>query len=429
MTLVNKVIDVSIYASMVGGKRIGRNTLWLGLGRVGTQALMLALNVLIARRLGETGLGNYAFIVSAVMVGNVVTTFGTDMILIRRIAATRDLSMVPAAVAIQMPLSILTILVFVLWPDNWLMVPPEVDKALRLYSLALIPMALFTPLSALLRGIERMDLLTWVNVSTALGQVALATAFIQPDSHLTTVAAILLVTQFYAALVLAILSFATVPDLRAGWRWSLTTLRTVFVKSMPVALLGIIGVMYQRMTLVLLTLLADSSMTGWYAAAARLADAPKLAHYALLGALFPVMAHSTAQPAPANAAPTLFRTALLSLLALSAGAGLFIILLADPLTTLLFGPSFTPAIPTLRLLALSLIPFTLTTYFSLRFLAGGYEKQLLALQAFAMLLFAGINLFSIPRWGAVGGAVATVCIESLQAVSYAILWRRLTRRS
>src|SRR4029077_13051858 len=65
---------------------VPRNTAWLFGGRVLAQALAVGLTVLLAARLGVAGLGQYALVSAVVLLANVGTTFGTDMVLIREIA-------------------------------------------------------------------------------------------------------------------------------------------------------------------------------------------------------------------------------------------------------------------------------------------------------------------------------------------------------
>src|SRR5690348_10935688 len=89
--------------------RLGRNSLWLLAARIGTQGLAVLFTVLLARRLGANGFGEYAFMAAVIFIGNTLTTFGTDMLLIRDIAARDDFSRLPAALFLQLALSVLFI--------------------------------------------------------------------------------------------------------------------------------------------------------------------------------------------------------------------------------------------------------------------------------------------------------------------------------
>ena len=65
---------------------LARNATWILTGRLAAQGLLVLCTVLLARRLGLTGFGGYAVLVSVVSLANVATTFGTDMVLVREIA-------------------------------------------------------------------------------------------------------------------------------------------------------------------------------------------------------------------------------------------------------------------------------------------------------------------------------------------------------
>ncbi len=121
-------------------QRVGRDSLWLTAARIGAQVLAL-FTLLLARRLGNTGFGEYTFAITVIFIGNVLTTCGTDMYFIREIAASGDFSRLPAALWIQLGLSVIFI------AGTWMFAPlvPNQSSAavltLKIYSLSLIPIA------------------------------------------------------------------------------------------------------------------------------------------------------------------------------------------------------------------------------------------------------------------------------------------------
>ena len=101
--------------------QLAKNSLWLILSRFGAQGLAVVFTILLARRLGIEGFGTYAFIAAIIFVANALTTFGTDMLLIREIAAQGGLSRLPSALIVQLVLSILFIAavwMFGTWTPN-----------------------------------------------------------------------------------------------------------------------------------------------------------------------------------------------------------------------------------------------------------------------------------------------------------------------
>ncbi len=132
--------------------KLARNSLWLLLARVGAQASMVFVTYLLAHRLGIASFGEYAFIATAIVIGNTLTTFGTDMYLIREIAANSDFSELTSVLVLQLVLSCLFIGgVYVFAP----FLPNQTSDsvlALKVYSFALIPLAFFTVFTSVLRG-------------------------------------------------------------------------------------------------------------------------------------------------------------------------------------------------------------------------------------------------------------------------------------
>src|SRR5512140_2325660 len=90
-------------------KRLGINSIWMSLSRLGAQGLGVGFTVLLGRGLGSAGFGEYAFLAAVLTTGNALTTFGTDMHLIRQIASQGKLSGLGEALAIQLGLSLLFI--------------------------------------------------------------------------------------------------------------------------------------------------------------------------------------------------------------------------------------------------------------------------------------------------------------------------------
>jgi len=138
------------------------NSLWLLIARLGSQAALALFTILIARQLGSAAFGEYAFVVTIVFIGNMVTTFGTDMILIRDIAARHDYSRLAPSLIIQLSLSALLIAVTFF---------ATTLAALKIYSLSLIPLAFFTVFTSMLRGQQRMDLYAILGMTTAVMQL------------------------------------------------------------------------------------------------------------------------------------------------------------------------------------------------------------------------------------------------------------------
>ena len=106
---------------------------------------------------------------------------------------------------------------------------------------------------------------------------------------------------------------------------------------------------------------------------------------------------------------------MLFLLAVSALAAVLLIVLARPIVTLLFGASYADSAALVQILALSLIPYTLSASRSVRLVTQGKERRVLWATAIGLAAAFCLNRWLIPGEGSPGAAFAVVISESLLA--------------
>lgn len=384
--------------------QLGKDSLWVLMARIGAQSALALFTILIARRLGSEGFGEYAFIASAVFIGNMLTTFGTDMLLIREIAANRDFSQFIPSLLLQLFLSIVLIAIAWVFPPlpgqsaaGWL--------ALKIYSLALVPFAFFTVFSSMLRGLERMDHYAALNLSIALLQLIVTFVFINTRSNIVSLAWLLLAVQAAAAVLAGWLCRDQFSNFYFPKKLSLHEFRPV----LPLAGLSILGILYQRLGILLVTFLLGAVATGYFSAAHRVVEFAKTAHLAIFTVLYPAMAKSRGGSKD-------FRIVWLVLLTGAFIAALGISMLASPLTLILFGSEYAASIPLLRLFPWILVPFTVATFLSLSLVAANRERPVLLALIAGLLMAVMLNLWWTPTFGILGAGWALLLAECAQAI-------------
>lgn len=417
-------------------ERMGTNVLWLVISRISSQALAALLLILIARRLGQSGLGQYAFITATVFVGNTLTTFGLDTLLIRQIGGTRraDTPLLGAALWLQLSLSLVFILVTSLSGDYLLNKSPETILSLRIYSLSLIPLAFYTIFSAALRAFERMDLFFLLSLISALTQSIGGIILLATGGGLLSLMIYLLASQFLVGWIAGFMCATKLPNLSFQWKVPLDLITQLIRRSWPLALLTGLAIVYQRMGLLILGTISTDAVTGWFAAAARIVEALKIVHFAFLGALFPVLAQiayrNRSQIPEAETSrflPILQSDSLRLLVGLSLGIAVAVTLLADPIIHLLFGPNFGASIPVLKILVWSLIPYAYSAKKSLELVTQGDERLVVKVTALSVFLSAALFVFLTPILNLLGASLATFAGEGLQAAFYALITRKYTK--
>jgi O-antigen/teichoic acid export membrane protein len=402
--------------------RLAQNSLWMLASRAGSQGLAVVFTILLARQMGGQAFGQIAFMLAAVALGNTLTTFGSDMLLIRRIAAAGgELAGLGEALAIQLILSALFIAGVMVYAPYFPNQAPEAVLGLQIYSLSLVPLAFFSVFTAVLRGRQRMGTYMALNLALALLQVAAAGLVTGLGGGVAALAAALVLVQLAAAVLAGVLCAVRIPGFLRAWHFSARQAVRLGRACAPIALLALTGMLYQKLSITMLSAMGGALVTGWFAAAARTVEASKMVHQSVFTALYPAMA----QAGPGDASfrrpwQGPFRRAWWWLLAGAGCAALGLFLLAGPLVGLLYGEPFLPAVPAMRILAWSLLPFTVNNFLTLTNLAAGREGAILRVQLVGLAALAGLSAWWIPRFGLVGASLAGLLAESAMAAAYLV---------
>ena len=380
------------------------NSFWLLFSRISAQALAVIFIALVARRLEPASFGQFTFIAAIIFIGNTFTSFGTDTLLIREIAKAGQINiLVVRAFTLQIWLCIFWCFATLLF---------RVEVPLLIFSFSLFPLAIFSIISALLRAFERMDLFWGLNLVNGLLQV-LAAVF---SKDLLTLCILLLIgnmlTAFLALRIFSILS----PDFRL---FPFLDFRPLLPLVLPLAALTTLSVLSQRLGVLSLSILLDEAATGLFSSAARVVDAMKFGHYAILGALLPALSRGALH---SNKNYKMTFAGLLCLSILLAGAVTF---LAHPIINIVFGAEYIPAADLLTIIVWSLVPYTISAFLSVHLVVLGKEivllKTTLLSLAFSIFLF----IWLIKGYGLHGAAWAALIGEMVQATIFIIIQNRL----
>jgi O-antigen/teichoic acid export membrane protein len=392
--------------------RLGKNALWMILSRFGAQGLTIVFTVILARRLGSAGFGEYAFIAAILYVANTLTTFGTDMLLIREIASKDDLSRLYAVLVVQLVLSSLLIILIWMAGSSIPNQNHETVMALQIYSLALIPLAFFTVFTTALRGKQNMGAYTLLNIVISGLQVGII--FLSKFS-IIDLSIFLVVVQAVAAAVAGFICVVTIPNFAQAWREPFSHLLRLLKEAAPVALIALLGMLYQRLSIYMLSTMRGPTDTGLFSAAARAVEASKSIHIAIFAALYPAMAYARTDFENQTRWAEAFKISWKTLMVGAVAAASILSIFSAPLTTLFYGIQFDASVSVLRILAWILIPFTINTYLTLSFFAANKERLVMRALTVSLLGLLILNLWWIPLKGPEGAAWSALLAECIQS--------------
>jgi O-antigen/teichoic acid export membrane protein len=384
-----------------------RNSRWLLLARFSVQSLAVVFVALIARRLGIHVFGQFSVIASLVLIGNTLTTFGTDTLIIREVAkAGRITNLVTQSLGLQLSLSTLWWLATFMLFHN----PP-----LWLYMLSLFPLAFFSVASALTRAFQRMDLFWALNLGNGTAQ--LMAGLLSKD--IWTLCVYLLLGQIAVAFFAIWLCRRYLREFPLR---SLLDFRHLWKFAWPFAALTTLTIASQRLGILSVSAMIGDAGAGMYSAAARLVDGMKFGHYAVLGALLPML--SAGNLGVRND----FRNGFRSMILFSASLAGIVSLLAKPITLLFYGDEFENAASLLTYICWSIIPYTVSSFIAVDLVARGKETSLLKASILSMSIFAILFVLFIFWSGLTGAAYAALIGETIQAAIFIRSWRSGNRR-
>jgi O-antigen/teichoic acid export membrane protein len=380
-----------------------KNSLWLLMARIGTQGATVLFTVLLARRLGSAGFGEYAFIAAVIFVGNMLTTFGTDMTLIREIAAHDNLSQLPAALLIQLGFSIVVILI--IWYGTPFLPHQSMESilALRVYSFSLFPLAFFTVFTTALRGKQQMDAYTWLNLIGSFLQLALVWFLIKVNSSIVT-------------LIGAAICANKIQGFWCGWLFSCKDVSILLNASASLAILTVVTMLYQKLSVTMVSMMGGAVPTGLFSASQRTVEGAKTGHAAVFTALYPAMAKDKNE--------SFYLPWILLLVGAGVGAAI-LSALAKPIVPILFGAEYEASIPVLQILAWMLIPYSINTFLTLKFIAFKHERLVLQASLASLVLLIALNIYWIPRAGLIGASWSALTAEIIQAILLIVQWRQI----
>lgn len=387
-----------------------KNVFWTVSSRFGSQVLAVLSGLLLARYLGSTGFGEYAFISAVIMIGNAFSTFGTDMVLIRQISAKGDYSDLSTALALQLSISMIFITgIFIFY----LLFP--LGSSLLIYSFALIPLSFFTIFTIVLRGAGQMQAFSILHFMSALFQLSAVIVLIFIKGGVIQLALLLMIGQILAALIGLGLCNKWIENFFLHWKFSWNRIPLLLRTSFPMALIGTLRLVYEKLAVSLLPFLSGVNITGLFSASVRVMDAAKLGHMSALTALYPEMARDR---------KFISQRTGFGLLLLAAGLlSLLIFLFARPIIFLLFGDAFESSAQSLMILAWILIPYFVISYYSLAFVSLEMVKPVLVALAAGLLLMLALLLRLSPLYGLRGTATALLSAEIFQALLLWFQWR------
>ena len=396
--------------------RILKNFSILFACRIFVRIFSFILVVLIARLLGDEGMGRYTFIFSYVTLFAVFADFGINEMLIREISKDKDRarSYVGAAFLLKGLLSFLVLLVLV-FSDRFFHLQREVYLAIVLWGLASILNTFSGVIISLFRPYELMEFEAASQILNTILAAILGLLVLLLGYGIPAIFLMYLLSSLINFFFVLCLSFKTILKIRIRkedfqWAWPL------FRLAFPFAWGTIFGAVIARVDVVMLQAMRNEAEVGWYGAPYRLIEIFMFFPSTFTIAIYPAMSRYYKESI--EKWHQLYQHGLKAMFILGLPIALGTTLIAPRLIPLLFGVQFLKSVPALQILIWRAFLIFFTGGIFAIVVTSSYNVHYFNVFAFvATLVNIGLNMVLIPRYGYIGCSVATVATELIIFVS------------
>ncbi|MFZ5918263.1 MAG: oligosaccharide flippase family protein [Chloroflexota bacterium] len=378
-----------------------------------TWSLTLLLTVFMPRYLGDAAIGQFHTATSLWAIAAILMGFGMDRLMTKEIArdTTKAASMLSASIVLRLALSALAFggMALFVWLFDY---PQDTRQVVFVIGLATVVWQLIAAVEAAVQGLEQMQISAAGSIAGKVVNVGVSIALLLMGYGVLVIAA---VTAAAALVNLAVQLFLLRRRLPLRLRPQRGAALPMLKGGLPYLASGLFLQIYMQFDIVILSLLTDERVVGWYGAADVLFGTLLFVPTVFINAVFPALSRMYAQ-----ASDSLSRVARKSfdlLLVLSLPIGLGMVAVSNQAVVLLYGQQFANSGPVLALFGIVLIFTYLNMLLGRYLISMDRQNQWTAVMAVAAVATLPLDLLLIPYCdrvfgnGGLGGGVSFIITE------------------
>lgn len=392
-------------------RRIVNNTVISLIGQVVTWTSTLILTIAYGRFLGDVKFGELYFAITFALLIGVPIVDGFNRQLTRDVAQEPDKALRYFSNTILIKIVLWFVLYGIILLLAWLLgYNAEVRILVAISGITLLSSSITTTFSSL---------------HYAEGQVIYPVVGTVLEKGLSALFGFLLLKNGAGVLTMAYVLLGG--SLTSGiWQafWFFKLVGTSFVidkatildllrKGIPFLAYGVLGVIYYRLDVVLLSLMTNDAVVGWYGAGYRLFDTMAfLPSLVITTIMYPIFSKLTLT-SMTDLKLAIEKSMNFLLFSVVPTATIMIVAAPNIIGFLYHRAEFVHAVPALQWLAPGLIFLYINMVLTTILVSTGQEKKITLMAAVALVFNLGLNLILIPRYQHAGAALATSLTELL----------------
>jgi O-antigen/teichoic acid export membrane protein len=396
--------------SSATAKRAARNATALALSSIVSKGLLFFWQLILARWLGSSDYGTYGTIGALLAVGASFPEFGMGLIVIRDVAnRPRDAGRYLTATLTLQPIFAVAGYVVLMVAALLFGYSAPLRALLALAAVNLLVDALGNMCHNQLLAMERMVIPAVIAAGHVMLLVILAGAVLIGGGGLWGLYMVTLIAGSARAAVywVMLVHFNVRPD----FPLDRAVARTLVINGAPIAITSFLSLAYMHADKLITTAMIGEKSTGQLTAGFVVVfGVIELLSTTVLVAVYPMMSRTHGSGMRDLFDFMIEKLAFFNLI-VSLPIGIFISLLAVPLSALLFGADYTRTADVLQVLIWYTVVTMVANVFSQALLIENRQRRILAIRCGSLLINIALNLILLPQVGVQGAAIASLTAE------------------
>ena len=393
-------------------QKIAKNTGIIIAGNVVFRLISLFVIIYLARYLGTAGFGKYSFVFAYLTFFSIIADLGLQQILVREMARkpSTTQTLIGNAYVIRFLFTVFAIVLSIAI-ISLLPYPADTTLYVCIASITLF----FISFSDFYATIFQANLAMEYNVIAKLAFKFLSAGLIfwiiLSHGTLTHVMIVLVFSEGIKTLISYLFSRKFV---RPSFAIDFGLWRYLLKECLPLALTGVITIIYYRIDVIMLSMMKGDVPVGIYSAAYRLCDPFSLIPYALTMSLFPLM--SSYFKSSEDSLIRTYTLALRYLLIIALPIAVGTVLVADKVILIVYGDPFADSSTVLQILIWAVMFGMVNTLFLNVLVAIERQRLVMRSVMFCAAVNVVFNILLIPAMSYNGAAVAAVASAAALAL-------------
>lgn len=398
-----------------------KNTFWLFLSEMFGRFLKFGLIVYAARILGANGWGVFSYALSIGSLLMIFSDIGLSGLITREASQKKEgyATFITTALVLKSIALIFSILLLI-FASPLISHIPEARRLFPIITLVLLFDSLRELFFAINRATEKME--KEMIVKTIMSTVILILGIVLLKIKLApeSMAVAYAIGSIIGFVIITLIAKKDIKRLIA--KIDISKFKTVLQTTWPFAIVSLVGTIMTNTDIYMLGIWRNSVEIGLYASVDRIQQFIIIIPSTIAIAVFPIVSRLAINDS--NQQKTMLEKTVSLILTIGLPISLGGIILANQIVLFVFGPQYLEAIPILRILMLILLISFPLIILSNTILALNKQKNLVQAYSFGIIINIIINILLIPKFGAVGSAIATL-ISTTTTTS--IIWWKLKK--